>query len=204
MDVDLDTLPPILLYLDDTPIRAYIFYHIDFVELEDHSVPDHDTVLRGLQNYHPIHYPYEWLLYENGAVIVNYDDINEYYIRQPQSSSSTAAFQTMSETERHIDEYDEVSFIQVAINESFEQAANNVPCSGLTKKLISENLQVTKYCEEEEEEEGELCVVCQVEFESNERVAVLPCKHRYHPRCITQWLVRQNVCPICKGQGLSV
>ncbi|KAI3678119.1 hypothetical protein L6452_37400 [Arctium lappa] len=87
------------------------------------------------------------------------------------------------------------------INESFEQASDQfVACSGLTNKLISKNLTVTKY---HEEEESEVCVVCQVEFEKDERVGVLQCGHRFHPKCITEWLLRRNVCPLCMAQALK-
>ncbi|MFS7911833.1 putative transcription factor C2H2 family [Helianthus anomalus] len=72
----------------------------------------------------------------------------------------------------------------------------------LTKEDISKNLKLSNYCGTKEE--GEVCVICQVEFENKETLGVLRCKHQYHPECIKGWLIRQNVCPLCKAQGLKI
>ncbi|KAL7585280.1 hypothetical protein Lser_V15G42526 [Lactuca serriola] len=174
-------------------------------------VYDSFPIHQYLQDEHRFHvsYPYAWFLNRNqAAAIVNFNDLIMYE-NGLSSLVPTLTDQQYYAAEQSYDPVDEVFIlddleIDEIMNESFEQTASHVPCIGLTEKFISKNLRVTRYCEEEEEEKGEICVVCQVEFESKERVAVLHCKHRYHPRCITEWLVRQNVCPICKGQGLSV
>ena len=44
------------------------------------------------------------------------------------------------------------------------------------------------------------CIICQYEFQPNEIVKVLPCKHCFHPECIEEWLKNQKVCPYCKGE----
>ena len=44
------------------------------------------------------------------------------------------------------------------------------------------------------------CIICQYEFQYNEKVKVLPCKHCFHPECIEEWLKNQKVCPYCKGE----
>ncbi|KAL2545302.1 Uncharacterized protein Fot_14535 [Forsythia ovata] len=55
------------------------------------------------------------------------------------------------------------------------------------------------------EKEPEICVVCQGEYEENERVGILRCGHEYHVDCITKWLMLQkNVCPICKAEALPM
>ena len=46
-----------------------------------------------------------------------------------------------------------------------------------------------------EEEEEEQCAVCRMEFEPDEEVALLPCKHLYHGECIAQWLKDRKVRP---------
>ena len=38
------------------------------------------------------------------------------------------------------------------------------------------------------EDEEEQCAVCRMEFEPEEEVVTLPCKHLYHGECIAQWL----------------
>lgn len=52
----------------------------------------------------------------------------------------------------------------------------------------------------DEEEEEEQCAVCRVEFEGEDEVKVLPCKHHYHVDCIEQWLKRKKVCPVCSQE----
>ena len=44
-----------------------------------------------------------------------------------------------------------------------------------------------------EEEEEEQCAVCRMEFEPDEEVVMLPCKHLYHGECIAQWLKDRKV-----------
>ena len=44
------------------------------------------------------------------------------------------------------------------------------------------------------------CIICQYEFQSNEKVKVLPCKHCFHPDCIDEWLKNQKACPYCKTE----
>jgi hypothetical protein len=42
------------------------------------------------------------------------------------------------------------------------------------------------------------CSVCQCEFDDNEPMKELRCKHQYHSVCIDSWLTKNNACPICK------
>ena len=43
-----------------------------------------------------------------------------------------------------------------------------------------------------------VCSVCLEDLQVDERVRVLPCKHRFHLGCIDGWLMRQHWCPNCK------
>ena len=40
------------------------------------------------------------------------------------------------------------------------------------------------------------CSICLCEYEEAETLIQLPCKHRYHPDCIRQWLQMNKVCHI--------
>jgi len=45
------------------------------------------------------------------------------------------------------------------------------------------------------------CSICWAEFEAGDSVIVLPCndQHRFHERCIGEWLVQKSsLCPICR------
>lgn len=42
------------------------------------------------------------------------------------------------------------------------------------------------------------CQICQSEFEQTEHVRVLPCHHVFHHKCVTAWMARELICPICR------
>ncbi|ETV85181.1 hypothetical protein, variant 3 [Aphanomyces astaci] len=44
----------------------------------------------------------------------------------------------------------------------------------------------------------EICPICLVEFEAQERLRQLPCQHHFHVACIDEWLQRNLTCPMCK------
>ena len=46
----------------------------------------------------------------------------------------------------------------------------------------------------------QFCTICMEEFKKNQPVTYLPCdpRHYFHTKCITHWLSKQNVCPLCK------
>ena len=44
-----------------------------------------------------------------------------------------------------------------------------------------------------------ICSICNEELEADTWVIFLPCKHNYHPECITEWLTKQkSTCPLCR------
>lgn len=42
------------------------------------------------------------------------------------------------------------------------------------------------------------CCVCLDNFEDDERVLRLPCRHEFHDVCIAEWLRKHRECPLCK------
>ncbi|KAL0355091.1 UNVERIFIED_CONTAM: E3 ubiquitin-protein ligase MBR2 [Sesamum radiatum] len=53
--------------------------------------------------------------------------------------------------------------------------------------------------------EGDICAICHDELhchghggEGTTMIARLVCRHEYHIPCIKQWLLRKNVCPMCR------
>ncbi|XP_051125906.1 probable E3 ubiquitin-protein ligase ZFP1 isoform X2 [Andrographis paniculata] len=49
-----------------------------------------------------------------------------------------------------------------------------------------------------------LCVICQGDYENEECIGQLDCRHEYHEQCISKWLLVKNTCPVCKSAALSV
>uniref|UniRef100_K3WHR7 RING-type domain-containing protein n=1 Tax=Globisporangium ultimum (strain ATCC 200006 / CBS 805.95 / DAOM BR144) TaxID=431595 RepID=K3WHR7_GLOUD len=45
----------------------------------------------------------------------------------------------------------------------------------------------------------DLCPICLIEFEDDEDVRNLPCKHIFHVPCIDEWFKRNTSCPMCKS-----
>ncbi|KAI3905334.1 hypothetical protein MKX01_040025 [Papaver californicum] len=78
---------------------------------------------------------------------------------------------------------------------------------GLSKETISRYLKTrfhtTSANSSMEEEETEICSICQDGYENKDKIGTLDWQHGYHEGCITQWLIQMNVCPICKRQSLK-
>ena len=49
-------------------------------------------------------------------------------------------------------------------------------------------------------EENKQCTICQCEYEVKQEYIILPCLHRFHTECVSEWFARKNTCPICKGR----
>lgn len=46
------------------------------------------------------------------------------------------------------------------------------------------------------------CVICMINFEKEEEVRCLKCKHLFHVDCIDEWLAKEKKCPVCKQEVL--
>ena len=70
---------------------------------------------------------------------------------------------------------------------------------GLSKDKLNV-LKKIKYSSTNGEIQDEKCAICQIEFEEEETILLLPCKHVYHESCINPWLADNKNCPICKHE----
>ncbi|CAN8258721.1 unnamed protein product [Cochlearia groenlandica] len=47
---------------------------------------------------------------------------------------------------------------------------------------------------------NESCVICRLDYEDDDDLILLPCKHSYHSECINNWLKINKVCPVCSAE----
>ncbi|XP_073104376.1 uncharacterized protein [Elaeis guineensis] len=64
-------------------------------------------------------------------------------------------------------------------------------------KSFIESLGRSPYGQGEGVREEE-CVICLEDFVAGAEVSTIPCSHSFHSRCITQWLEKSHLCPICR------
>ncbi|GLC57585.1 hypothetical protein PLESTB_001243200 [Pleodorina starrii] len=70
---------------------------------------------------------------------------------------------------------------------------------GLKEEALS-RLPVVRVCSLREEAgvaSLDRCCICQLEFEDDDEVTPLPCRHCYHSDCVRQWLQQSKACPVC-------
>tara|TARA_Y100000389_G_C17426776_1_gene500021 strand:- start:622 stop:1050 length:429 start_codon:yes stop_codon:yes gene_type:complete len=64
-----------------------------------------------------------------------------------------------------------------------------------TQLITNINKHVSKY---EKNKGDEYCSICLDEFNKNDHIITLECKHYYHQLCITNWLKKEVTCPLCR------
>jgi len=50
---------------------------------------------------------------------------------------------------------------------------------------------------------ADVCAICLCEPQCGDVVCTLACAHRFHKACVTQWLQRSLLCPLCKAHALG-
>ncbi|XP_010279213.1 PREDICTED: uncharacterized protein LOC104613187 [Nelumbo nucifera] len=96
---------------------------------------------------------------------------------------------------------------------ALEERIGNVN-TGLTEEIITRQLKTRTHASSpvylnldeppSTDQETETCIICQVNYENQEKIGTLSCDHEYHADCIRKWLLVKNVCPICKTTALAV
>ncbi|KAK7313079.1 hypothetical protein VNO77_37460 [Canavalia gladiata] len=61
------------------------------------------------------------------------------------------------------------------------------------------NLEKSAY----DEQEIDSCVICQDEYNDQDKIGVLKCGHEYHEECLRKWLLEKNICPMCRSEALT-
>ncbi|XP_034682088.1 probable E3 ubiquitin-protein ligase ZFP1 [Vitis riparia] len=83
--------------------------------------------------------------------------------------------------------------------------------TGLSEESITNCLKTRTYisstCLNLEEgasmdEENDSCIICQEEYENEEKIGYLDCGHEYHADCLKKWVLK-NVCPLCRAPAMT-
>ena len=75
------------------------------------------------------------------------------------------------------------------IKEKYNEIKNDIPA---LFKLDRDKLDKIKNSSKEQ------CIICLDEFKINDGCLYLNCLHLFHARCIVEWLLKHDNCPICK------
>lgn len=92
--------------------------------------------------------------------------------------------------------------IEVLVNSfiSIAQNGNLIIHDTVTRNALDEDM-INNLEKREYDGSGEtpFCAICQEdEYEVGSKIVKLDCSHEYHFECISNWLVRSNLCPVCK------
>ncbi|EYU20483.1 hypothetical protein MIMGU_mgv1a013375mg [Erythranthe guttata] len=71
---------------------------------------------------------------------------------------------------------------------------------GLSADAIASLPSVNYNSKGTHEGNGDSCVICRLDYEDDDNLTVLSCKHLYHPECISNWLNINKVCPVCSAE----
>lgn len=48
------------------------------------------------------------------------------------------------------------------------------------------------------DEEDERCIICYDSMKRHQNLRTLPCAHKFHKKCVNEWLRFENFCPMCR------
>ena len=87
-----------------------------------------------------------------------------------------------------------LDMIEAAINESFVEAQSRVASSALPEDVIASLPR--RRCWHPYSDS--CCSIC-IE-RCRHTVISLPCRHEFHPSCITEWFRQRDSCPVCRSK----
>lgn len=89
--------------------------------------------------------------------------------------------------------------MQNDVNRYGNPPASKSAVDNLEKTIVDDEFLLKKNCNLTKQVELEFsCSVCKEEFEKNNTLIKLPCKHNFHEDCILPWLKERNSCPTCR------
>ncbi|XP_008232938.1 PREDICTED: E3 ubiquitin-protein ligase MBR1-like isoform X1 [Prunus mume] len=74
--------------------------------------------------------------------------------------------------------------------------------AGLSETTIMNRLR-TRLHVSETVGEPDSCSICMIEYKDQDKIASLYyCSHEYHSDCIKEWLLKNNLCPMCRALAI--
>ena len=86
-------------------------------------------------------------------------------------------------------------------NQMGHESSNRLCEESITKGLKTRTFKVLEAASMDEEHD--CCVICQEGYRNDEKIGFLDCGHEYHADCLKKWLLRKNVCPLCKAPAIQ-
>lgn len=74
--------------------------------------------------------------------------------------------------------------------------------NGIQKKYSSIKVKETE--NKSEPTCNKTCAICISDYKNGENITDLPCHHKFHKECISEWLAVKNSCPACKAKVIEV
>jgi len=59
------------------------------------------------------------------------------------------------------------------------------------------------YIDSDEDEDCETCTICILAIKDGDRIGALRCDHKFHVACLSEWIKRRNVCPLCQSPDIA-
>ncbi|CAD8171006.1 unnamed protein product [Paramecium octaurelia] len=110
------------------------------------------------------------------------------------------SFESQNEGVNFFHSFDSIFGTNVFPNQQrsiFQPMANSTFMHQVPEEL--QNLAVIKYTPYDGlAQEYKQCTICFTDYEDGEELILLPCIHRFHKTCISQWFKEMTTCPICK------
>lgn len=71
---------------------------------------------------------------------------------------------------------------------------------GLSADSIASLPSVSYKMQSAQDGNNDSCVICRLDYEDEDTLTVLSCKHSYHSECLHNWLRINKVCPVCSAE----
>ena len=69
----------------------------------------------------------------------------------------------------------------------------------LPRYVIIKNIKIKEYTLNENNNDNETCPICLEDYNIGDTLNELICNHFYHKKCINNWIISNNNCPICRS-----